>query len=411
MQTQLPRMTLVPNRLPLIFIMITMMLDAMGIGLIMPVMPDLIRQVQGVALSDAALWGGVLTASFAVMQFLFSPTVGNLSDRFGRRPVLLISLAVMAVDYVIMVFAGTIWWLLVGRILGGLASATPGTASAYIADITEPDKRAQNFGMMSAAFGVGFVLGPMLGGLLADLSPRAPFVAAAILAAANFIFGYFVLPESLPLSKRRAFKWRRANPLGGLMQIGRLPGLKWMLAAMFFYSVAGFVYPAIWAFYTQEAFGWDTRTVGLSLAVYGVGMVIVQGGLIRIVIPWLGEARVVIYGLIIDVLALLAFGFASHGWMIWVLTPFAALGSIATPAISALMSRAANEDQQGELQGVLASINALSMVLSPLIMTQAFFWFTRDGAPYYLPGASFLLAMLLMVMALAIFQRSLRRMG
>jgi len=398
-----------PDRLPLTFIMVTMVLDAMGIGLIMPVMPDLIREVQGVSLSDAAVWGGILVSVFAITQFLFSPTLGNLSDRFGRRPVLLISMAMMAVDYVIMALAGTIWWLLIGRLLGGVTSATHATASAFVADISDPEKRAQNFGLISAAFGVGFVIGPAIGGLLGGLDPRAPFIAAAILAAINFALGYFVLPESLPPEKRRPFLWRRANPLGGLLQIGKLPGLKWMLVAMFFYSVSGYVYPAIWAYYTQEAFGWDARLVGMSLAVYGTGMIVVQGGLIRIVMPWLGEARAVIYGLIIDVLALLAFGFASQGWMIWALTPFAALGSIATPAITALMSRRASADQQGELQGVLGSINAMSMILSPLIMTQTFFWFTRPDTGLYLPGAPFLLSMVLMAAALAIFLMVLRR--
>lgn len=397
------------ERLPLVFILITIVLDAMGIGLIMPVMPDLIRQVQGVSLSDAAVWGGILVASFAVTQFLFSPTLGNLSDRFGRRPVLLISLAMMALDYVIMALAGTIWWLLIGRILGGVTSATHATASAYVADLSPPDKRAQNFGLISAAFGIGFIIGPALGGLLAGFGPRAPFVAAAGFAIANFALGLAVLPESLRPEKRRPFGWRRANPLGGFLQIGQLPGLKWMLVAMFFYSVSGYVYPAIWAYYTQEAFGWDARLVGMTLALYGTAMIIVQGGLIRIVMPWLGEARAVIWGLVIDVLALLAFGFAGQGWMIWALTPFAALGSIATPAITALMSRRASEDQQGELQGVLGSITAMSMILSPLIMTQTFFWFTRAGTGLYLPGAPFLLAMILMAAALSIFLMVLRR--
>ena len=398
-----------PDRLTLTFIMVTMALDAMGIGLIMPVMPDLIREVQAVSLSDAAVWGGILVASFAVTQFLFSPTLGNLSDRYGRRPVLLISMAMMAVDYVIMALAGTIWWLLIGRLLGGVTSATHATASAFVADISHPDKRAQNFGLISAAFGIGFIIGPVIGGLLAGFGSRAPFIAAALLATANFALGYFVLPESLPPEKRRPFLWRRANPLGGVMQIGKLPGLKWMLVAMFFYSVSGYVYPAIWTYYTQEAFGWDARLVGMSLALYGTGMIIVQGGLIRIVMPWLGEARAVIYGLIIDLLALLAFGFASQGWMIWALTPFAALGSIATPAITALMSRRASADQQGELQGVLGSINAMSMILSPLIMTQTFFWFTRPDTGLYLPGAPFLLSMVLMAAALSIFLVTLRR--
>jgi len=387
----------VTDRLPLYFILITVALDAMGIGLIMPVMPDLIREVQGVDLSDAAVWGGILAAVFAVMQFVFSPILGGLSDRFGRRPVLLISMGALALDYVIMALAGTIGWLLVGRVLGGITSATHATANAYMADITKPDERAARFGLLSAAFGVGFVLGPMLGGLLAGLDTRAPFWVAAGLAAANFALGLAVLPESLPRWKRRAFQWARANPLGGLMQIGQLPGLGWMLLMLFFYSVSGYVYPAIWAYFTQAAFGWDSGLVGLSLTLYGLSMVVVQAGLVRPVMAWLGEVRVIVFALVLDVVTLGAFAVADQGWMVWVLTPIAALGSIATPAIAGYMSRRAGDDQQGELQGVMGSVNALSIIVAPLAMTQVFFWFTREGATTYFPGAPFVLALLLMV--------------
>jgi DHA1 family tetracycline resistance protein-like MFS transporter len=390
-------------RLSTSFILITVTLDAMGIGLILPVMPDLIAEVRGTGLSDAALWGGVLAASYAVMQFGFAPTLGNLSDRFGRRPVLLLSMAVLAVDYVIMALAGSIWVLFVGRIVAGMAAATHATALAYMADITEPSKRAQNFGLIGAGFGMGFILGPLLGGLLGDLDPRAPFVAAACVAAANFAFGYFVLPESLPQDRRRAFDWRRANPAGGLMNIGKLPGVKALLAVMLAYQIANFTYPAVWAYYTQGAFGWDARMVGMSLAAYGVAIALVQAVLIRAILPRLGETRAVFWGLMLNAACLAAYGVATQGWMVWVLIPISALGAIVAPAMQGVMSRAAGADQQGELQGVLSSISALSMILSPLIMTQAFFWFTREGATLWLPGAPFLVGTVLMCGALAIF--------
>lgn len=396
-------------RLPIVFIMITVTLDAMGIGLILPVMPDLIAQIRGTGLNDAALWGGLLAASYAVMQFIFSPTIGSLSDRFGRRPILLISMAVLAVDYVVMAVAGSIWLLFVGRIVAGIAAATHATALAFMADVTEPGKRAQNFGLISAGFGIGFILGPLLGGMLGGLDPRAPFVAAAILAACNFIFGWFVLPESLRPENRRPFDLRRANPAGGLMQIGALPGVRPLLAVMLAYQVSNFVYPAIWAYYTQAAFGWDARMVGASLAAYGVAIAVVQGGLIRAVLPRLGETRAVYWGLILNTACLGIYGVISQGWMIWIMVPISAVGAIVAPAMQGVMSRAAGANQQGELQGVLASISAMSMILSPLMMTQAFFWATREGGAIWMPGAPFLVAALLMGVALMLFVLSHRR--
>lgn len=396
-------------RLPVVFIMITVTLDAMGIGLILPVMPDLIAEVRHVSISDAALWGGILSAAYAVMQFGFSPTIGSLSDRFGRRPVLLVSMAVIAADYVVMSLAGSIWLLLAGRIVAGIAAATHATALAFMADITEPGKRAQNFGLISAGFGIGFILGPLLGGLLGDLDPRAPFVAAAILAALNFAFGWFVLPESLPEERRRRFEWRRANPAGGLMQIGSLPGVRPLLAVMLAYQVSNFVYPAIWAYWTQTNFGWDASMVGASLAAYGVSIAVVQAGLIRPVLAALGEVRTVFWGLMFNTACLVIYGVMSQAWMIWVMVPISAMGAIVAPAMQGVMSRAAGADQQGELQGVLASISALSMILSPLLMTQAFFWATREGGPVWFPGAPFILSAVLMGAAFMIFTAAHRR--
>ena len=390
-------------RLSLIFIMITVTLDAMGIGLILPVMPDLIEEVQGITLSDAAIWGGILSASYAVMQFIFSPIIGNLSDRFGRRPILLISLLVMTVDYLIMSQANSIWLLLLGRIIAGIAAATHATALAYMADISPAEKRAQNFGLISAGFGMGFILGPVLGGILGGLDPRAPFYAAALLAGLNLIFGIFVAPETLRAENHRPFKWARANPLGGFMEIGALPNLTPLLAVMLAYQISNFVYPTIWAYYTQAAFGWDTGLIGASLAAYGVAIAVTQGALIRPILSYLGEARAVRYGLILNILSLWGYGFAPEAWMVWVLIPISSVGAVVAPAMQALMSRAAGADQQGALQGVLASCSALSMIISPLVMTQAFFWFTREGANLYLPGAAFLVSSLLMVASLVIF--------
>lgn len=400
-----------PRRLPVLFILITVTIDAMGIGLILPVMPDLIRAVRGASLADAALWGGMLSAVYAVMQFGFSPLIGNLSDRFGRRPILLISMAVLALDYVVMAVAGTIWLLFAGRVIAGIAAATHSTALAYMADITDSSKRAQNFGLISAGFGMGFILGPVIGGLLGGLDPRAPFIAAACLAAANFAFGWFVLPESLPRERRRAFDWARANPAGALKSIRKLPGVGALLAVMLAYQIANFTYPAVWAYYIQGAFGWDARMVGLSLAAYGVAIAVVQGGLIRAILPRLGEGRAVFWGLILNTGCLLAYGVATQGWMIWVLIPISAVGAIVAPAMQGVMSRAAGERQQGELQGVLGSISALSMILSPLMMTQAFFWFTREEAALRLPGAPFLLGAVLMAGALAIYMGTRPRAG
>ncbi|MEX3015879.1 TCR/Tet family MFS transporter [Gymnodinialimonas hymeniacidonis] len=395
-------------RLPTLFILITVTIDAMGIGLILPVMPDLIADVRGGNLAQAAAWGGALSFAYAVMQFACAPALGNLSDRFGRRPVLLISMAVLALDYVVMSVASTIWLLLIGRIIAGIAAGTHATGLAYMADISPPEKRSQNFGLISAGFGVGFILGPLIGGLLGDLDPRAPFIAAACLAAANFAFGYFVLPESLPKDRRRPFRLLRANPIGGLIFIGKLPGIFALLCVMLAYQTANFVYPAIWAYFTQAAFGWSTGVVGFSLAVYGVSIALVQGGLIRPVLARLGEARAVYFGLILNTVCLLAYGLAGQPWMIWVLIPISACGALVAPAMQGVMSRAAGADQQGELQGVLASISSLSMILSPVMMTQAFFWFTRDGADPYLPGAPFLLAAILMAGAFAIFAATRR---
>jgi DHA1 family tetracycline resistance protein-like MFS transporter len=390
-------------KLPIIFLLITVALDSIGIGIIMPVMPNLLIELGAGDLSQAATWGGALAAVFAVMQFVFGPTVGNLSVRFGRRPVLLISLAAMAIDYLIMGYAHALWVLVLGRIIGGITSATHATANAYMADVSGPEDKAQNFGLIGAAFGVGFILGPVIGGFLGEFGPRVPFFAAAALAGLNAIFGFFVLSETVTDEIRRPFSWKRANPLGGLVHVGKLPGVTRLLVVYFFYNIAFFVYPSVWAYYTQERFDWDPGMTGLSLMTFGLFMALVQGGLIRVVIPRIGEHYTVILGFIVNIVAFLAYAMASDGWQIFALAPLTSLGVLAGPALQGIMARTASADQQGELQGLLTSISAIGVIISPLMMTNAFSYFTHTGAPIYFPGAPFVLSMLLVLMSLVVF--------
>lgn len=390
-------------RLTLTFILLTTMIDAIGISLILPIMPKLLREVGGFALADAALWGGVLTTVFAMMQFLCGPLLGALSDRFGRRPVLLTSLSVMALDYIVMAIAQTYWLLFLGRIVGGITAATPATTAAAMADISKPEEKAARFGLFGAAFGIGFILGPPLGGLLADFGTRAPFYAAAGLVLANTVLGYFVMPETVTDENRRAFSWKRANPLGAFRSVGMNPTLRKLLIVFFLYQVAFFVYPSVWAFFTEERFGWSPRIIGLSLGAFGIMMAIVQGGLIRLILKWLGEKGTVIYGITFNAFAFLFLALVTNGTVALFFTPITALGAVVTPAVQAMMSKQTPDDSQGELQGVLASTNALAMIFAPMIMTWVFATFAADDAPIYMPGAPFLLSMALMGVCMAVY--------
>ena len=391
------------DRFALGFILLTVLIDAMGIGLIYPVMPDLMTEVTGDSLAGAALWGGVLATAFAVMQFLFGPVVGNLSDRYGRRPVLLASLAIMAVDYVVMALAHTVWLLLIGRVVAGLASATHGTASAYVADISAPDDRARRFALIGAAFGLGFVAGPMMGGLLAVVDSRAPFWAAAALALANFTFGLFALPESLSADLRRPFSLRRANPLASFAAIRRLPGLKLLLLISFLYALTFNVWPAIWSYYGKAAFNWDARAIGLSLAVFGIFVALAQAFLMQPMISRLGERRTATFGMVAEVATYGFYAFVTSGFWALAFTAVSALGGVTGPALQAMMSRATPENQQGELQGIFASLNALAMILTPVVMTAIFGYFTGPQTPVFWPGAPFLLSAAIMLGALILF--------
>ena len=393
------------QKLPVYFIFITMVIDSMGIGIIMPVMPDLIREVGEVNLSDAARWGGWLTVVFAINQFLFAPTLGSLSDAYGRRPVLLLSLLVMTIDYLVLVFAQSMWLLFLARIVGGITAATQSTANAYMADISSEEDKAKNFGLLGAAFGLGFILGPLLGGLLAGYGSRAPFLAAAMLAFANLLFGYFVLPETVTSQMKRPFKWQRANPFGAFQQMQMLPGMLPLLTVFLLLSIAFFVYPAIWAYFGRAKFAWDASMVGFTLATYGLGIAVIQGVLIRPILKKLGERKTAITGMSVHLFTFLAYPFTSQTWHVFALLPISIFSALAMPALQGIMSNTVPRNAQGELQGALGSLTALATIISPLVMTQVFSFFTNDHAPIYLPSAPFLLSAVAVIVAISILRR------
>ncbi len=337
--------------------------------------------------------------------------MGNLSDRFGRRKVLLASLAAMAVDYVVMAMAGSLWLLFFGRLVAGIAGATYSTANAYMADISAPEEKAKNFGLIGAAFGIGFIVGPLIGGAVGELGTRAPFYTAAGLAALNFIYGSFVLPESLAPDNRRSFSWSRANPFGVARQIARFPAVAWLIAAFFLYDLAHHVYPVIWSFFAKEAFGWRNFEVGLSLTAVGVGFTVVQGFLIGPIMTRFGAAKTAIFGIAMNVASMIGLGFASAGWVAYAIIPFSALGAVTSPALTSLMSNHTAADSQGELQGALASIMGITLIISPIVMSQLFGYFTQKESMVYLPGAPFIAAALLTGLALVPMLIGLRKLG
>lgn len=387
------------RRAALLFIFVTLTINAMGIGLMMPVMPALLTELTDLPLSEAARWGGTVSLIYALMQFLFGPLLGNLSDRFGRRPVLLVSMIAIAADYLVMALAWNMAVLLVARTLSGIAGATMAAASAFIADVSSKQDRAKNFGLVGAGFGVGFVLGPIIGGFLGELGTRAPFYAAAGLSFFNFLFGYFMIPESLTVGNRRPFDWRRANPFGALRQIAAYPGVRALLAALLLFDIAHYVYPAIWSFYVAEAFNWSPGNIGVSLAAVGVGYAVVQGYLIRVLDARMTPGQILFSGLACNLVAFVALSMAHAEWVIYTFIPFAALGALATPAFSGLLSMAVADDTQGEMQGLISSAAGLAMVISPLVMTQTFSVFTGASSPVYFPGAPFAISAVLIVLA------------
>lgn len=388
-----------PPRHALFFILATILIDAIGVGLIFPMMPDLMARVGAADTAQGALWGGVLMAAYAAMQFVFSPIIGGLSDAHGRKPVMLLALATLAVDYAIMALATGFWLLLIGRVLAGIAGATYITATAYLADISPPEKRAANFGLIGATFGIGFVMGPALGGMLAAWHITAPFWVAAAFSAANVVFGLLVLPESLPVAKRRPFLRADLNPFGAIAAAFRLPGLALPLIVLFVFEFANMVYPTLWAFWTREAYGWSAALIGTSLTIYGIGVAVTQGAILPVLVPRLGEFRTLVFAVAMALIAAFALGTTPAAWMVFVLIPISSLADMAPPTATAMMSNMVDEDRQGVLQGVIASLGSIAAVIAPLALTPMFHHFSAEGARLYLPGAPFLASGLLLLLA------------
>lgn len=387
------------------FILATILLDAVGIGIVFPIMPDLMERVGAANTADGAFWGGILMASYAAMQFLFAPVIGGISDSLGRRPVLLLALVTLAVDYVIMALATTFWWLLVGRVLAGIAGATYITATAYLSDVSKPEERAANFGLIGATFGIGFVMGPAIGGLVASFHITAPFWLAAVLAAVNVAFGLFLLPESLAPEKRRAFTKRDMNPFGSILDAFRLPGLMLPLILIFAFEFANMVYSTLWAFWTREVFGWSTALIGITLASYGIAVAFTQGVVMRFMLPKLGEYRTLIFSVVCAIAAFIVFGLTGSAWVMFTFIIVAALADMAPPTMTAMMANMVSEDRQGLLQGVIASLGSIAAVIAPMVVTGVFQFFADSDAPIYLPGAPFLLSGLIVLILLPYFLR------
>jgi DHA1 family tetracycline resistance protein-like MFS transporter len=388
------------------FIFITLFLDIMGLGLVIPVLPKLIESFLNDDIARASTIYGVLVALYALMQFLFAPVLGNLSDRYGRRPVILLSLLGAGLDYLLLAFAPTLGWLFVGRVIAGVTAANLTTVTAYIADISPPEKRAQNFGLIGAAFGLGFILGPVLGGLLGNIDLRLPFFVVAGITLLNTLYGYFVLPESLKPENRRAFSWARANPVGSLVALQHYPTVINMAVITVLVGLASNFLHSIWVLYSQYRFAWGPSEVGWSLAVVGLVAAIVQGGLIGPVVRKLGEPLALTIGLGISAISYLLYGLATQGWMFYVIPIFSAIGFIAGPSAQALISRGVKDDEQGAVQGAIASLTSLTGVVGPLVATNVFRLFISEQTPVRLPGAPFYLGSLLFLIALAVAVRA-----
>lgn len=399
------------NRNPLIFIYITRLIDSMGFGIVMPVLPQLLVHLGEPNVAAAGRVAGYLLVTYSILQFFCGPIVGNLSDRYGRRPVILASLFAYAVDFTIMGVAPTVGWLFLGRAAAGMAGAVYVPANAYVADISAPENRAKAFGLVGSAFGLGFILGPAIGGLLGHLGPRAPFFAAAALAAANFLFGLFVLPESLPKERRRRFDWSRAHTFGTLAQLARKPFVLGYALAMAMYFVANAVYPTTWAFAMTAKFAWPSWLIGLSLAAVGLVMALVQILVIGRLVKRIGEMGAALTGLSWGACGLLAFALAPQGWMVFVIIVLGGLQALSYPALNALLSRAVPADEQGELQGGVASLSSLANILGPFAMSQTFAFFAAPRASFYFPGAAFVLAAALMLAAVALLLAQPARAG
>jgi len=389
------------------FIFITVLVDVIGLGIIIPIVPQLIENLTGLGINEASKYGGFLVFAFALMQFIFSTILGALSDQFGRRPILLLSLFGLGLDYILHAFAPTIAWLFAGRIIAGIMGASFTTATAYIADISTPEKRSQNFGLIGAAFGLGFIIGPIIGGVASKWGTNVPFLIAAGLTLLNVIYGYFILPESLSLENRRAFNWKRANPISSLKHLKKYPVVSGLIVSLLLLFIASHAVQSNWTYYTMYKFHWTPEIVGYSLAVVGLLIAFVQGFLIRKVIPKYGENKTIYAGMAFYILGLLLFGLAPTGWMMFLfLVPYC-LGGIAGPALQGIISKQVQDNEQGELQGALTSLLSLTAIVGPLVMNNLFAYATKKNILFYLPGASFYLGAFLMIIAAFLAYRTL----
>lgn len=391
------------------FIFATLLIDIIGLGIIIPITPNLLIELGHVTNSEASSIGGWLLFAYASMQFVCAPIIGGLSDRYGRRPVLLASLFGFGVDYLFLAIAPSIAWLFVGRIVAGIMGASYTTASAYIADVSTPENRAQNFGIIGAAFGLGFMIGPLLGGVLAPLGLRVPFIVAAVLSALNGLYGFFILPESLKPENRRKFEWSRANCFSSLVNLKRYPVILGLVASLTLVYVSAHAVQSNWVYYVKEKFNWSPIMVGVSLAVVGLVIGIVQGGLIRIIIPKLGNARTVYVGLAFSALGFVLYALATETWMMFAFTVVYCMGAIASPALQGIISTQVPANEQGELQGALTSLMSLTAIVGPPLMSNTFTYFTKPHAPIYLPGAPMLLGAVLTITATLMARASLKK--
>src|SRR5450631_1107200 len=390
------------------FIFVTLLIDVIGWGLIIPVMPQLIAGMRHIPVNEASKSGGWLLFVYALMQFICAPILGNLSDQYGRRPVLLFSLFGFGIDYLFLAFAPSYGWLFVGRVISGITGASFTTASAYIADISTAETRTKNFGLVGAAFGLGFIIGPAIGGLLTGWGIRAPFYAAAILTLLNWLYGYFILPESLSLENRRKFEWKRANPLGSLLNLKKYPAVTGLILALTLVYLGSHAVQSNWSYFTAYRFQWTPKTIGISLAVVGVLVASVQAGLIRVITPKIGTERCIYIGLLLYAIGMFLFAIANQSWMMFVfLVPYC-LGGIAGPALQSTISGHVPANAQGELQGSLTSLMSITLIIGPVMMTNLFSFFTSDHAPFLFPGASFVLGGLLMLASSIVAYKSLK---
>ncbi len=386
-----------------IFLVGTVGIDAMAFAIIMPVLPALLMELTGGGIGVAAFWGGWATFGFAVMQFFCSPVIGGLSDRFGRRPVLLMSLTALAIDFLLMGLAHALFVFFIARLLSGIFAATHSTANAYIADISTPEQRAQRYGWLGAAMGTGFILGPALGGALGEMDPRAPFFAAAALAGLNALYGWFVVPESLKPENRREFSWKRSNPIGTLLRLRKTEGLGvliWVYTAM---GLSGFVYPVVWTYVAIAKFDWTSGQIGVSLAVYGAIYAFCQAVMVPFVLPRLGERRTIWIALSLEIIALIGLATAPNGFAVYFWITFAIFTGLQDPALMKIMTERVGKDAQGELQGGLAALGGIVLAIAPLLYTQLFFLFESGLVGVTFAGAPFLASACFSVLALVLF--------